>query len=261
MKKLYLCLLLLALIAATALAMTFSAAADGTVVQLTIGSTTAYVNGQAVTLDVAPVIEGGRTLMPLRFIAEAVGAEVAWDGATSTATFTRGEVKPAASAPQASAQNAAYENAVKENCIRFLLDYCSDYGYLEQDLEMHMLYLNDDAYPEFWFSSGIEADGGMLCTYNGSFSDAVYTDALLPLSYKERGNLLHDAGGQGGCYYDAVYSIQNGKFVRLGYGEYMIKDEYYFESDPTPEMYDYVWENLPVSVGEYRQKLSAIYPA
>ena len=64
-----------------------------TEVKLTIGSTTAYVNGQAQTLDVAPVIENSRTLMPLRFIAEAMGATVEWDGATSTATLTEGETK------------------------------------------------------------------------------------------------------------------------------------------------------------------------
>ncbi|MBQ9429840.1 MAG: copper amine oxidase N-terminal domain-containing protein [Clostridia bacterium] len=61
-----------------------------TEVKLTIGSTTAYVNGQAQTLDVAPVIENSRTLMPLRFIAEAMGASVEWDGATGTATLTEG---------------------------------------------------------------------------------------------------------------------------------------------------------------------------
>ena len=67
--------------------------AQKTEVKLTIGSTTAYVNGEAKTLDVAPVIENSRTLMPLRFIAEAMGATVEWDGATSTATLTEGETK------------------------------------------------------------------------------------------------------------------------------------------------------------------------
>ncbi|MBQ9428449.1 MAG: copper amine oxidase N-terminal domain-containing protein [Clostridia bacterium] len=68
-----------------------SAAPQKTEVKLTIGQTTAYVNGEAKTLDVAPVIENSRTLMPLRFIAEAMGATVEWDGATSTATLTEGE--------------------------------------------------------------------------------------------------------------------------------------------------------------------------
>ncbi|MBT9154349.1 MAG: Oligopeptide-binding protein AppA [Firmicutes bacterium] len=49
-------------------------------VVLTIGSRTAWVNGPVSTLDVAPSIVAGRTLVPLRFVAEALGAEVGWDG-------------------------------------------------------------------------------------------------------------------------------------------------------------------------------------
>lgn len=46
---------------------------------LTIGSTTALVDGREVTLDVAPRIEQGRTLVPIRFIAEALGHRVDWE--------------------------------------------------------------------------------------------------------------------------------------------------------------------------------------
>ncbi|MBQ7660435.1 MAG: copper amine oxidase N-terminal domain-containing protein, partial [Clostridia bacterium] len=66
-------------------------AAGKTEVKLTIGSNTAYVNGQAQLLDAAPVIDNGRTLMPLRFIAEAMGATVDWDPATSTAKLDDGK--------------------------------------------------------------------------------------------------------------------------------------------------------------------------
>lgn len=52
---------------------------------LTIGSTTAIVDGREVELDVPPQIVNGRTLVPLRFVAEALGCRVDWepkDGAT-----------------------------------------------------------------------------------------------------------------------------------------------------------------------------------
>lgn len=46
---------------------------------LTIGSRTAIVDGQEVTIDVAPQLVDGRTLAPVRFIAEALGRRVSWD--------------------------------------------------------------------------------------------------------------------------------------------------------------------------------------
>lgn len=49
-------------------------------ISLRIGSTSASVNGEAQTLDVAPFIIGASTYVPLRFIAQALGATVNWDG-------------------------------------------------------------------------------------------------------------------------------------------------------------------------------------
>lgn len=47
------------------------------------------IGGQAVTPDVPPVIKDGRTLVPVRVIAEGLGAEVAWNEASRTAVITR----------------------------------------------------------------------------------------------------------------------------------------------------------------------------
>lgn len=46
---------------------------------LTIGSTTALVDGREVELDAAPRIENGRTLVPIRFIAEHLARRVDWE--------------------------------------------------------------------------------------------------------------------------------------------------------------------------------------
>ncbi len=53
---------------------------------LFIGRTDAQVSGQGRTLDVPPMIVDGRTLIPLRFFAEAFGAEVAWHDDTRSIT-------------------------------------------------------------------------------------------------------------------------------------------------------------------------------
>lgn len=43
------------------------------------GSCNVYVNGKLFTLDVAPILKSGRTLVPLRFLSETFGATVNWD--------------------------------------------------------------------------------------------------------------------------------------------------------------------------------------
>ncbi|WP_134685571.1 N-acetylmuramoyl-L-alanine amidase family protein [Brevibacillus migulae] len=48
------------------------------------------MDGKLITPDVPPLVKNGRTLVPVRVIAEGLGAEVGWDQATSTATITRG---------------------------------------------------------------------------------------------------------------------------------------------------------------------------
>jgi hypothetical protein len=67
-----------------------NATAHGKTVSLAIGSLQATVGGQPETLDVAPFLVGERTLVPLRFIAQAFGAGVNWNDATSTVTITGG---------------------------------------------------------------------------------------------------------------------------------------------------------------------------
>jgi thiol-disulfide isomerase/thioredoxin len=57
-------------------------------IMIEIGNTTAIVNGQKKTLTAPPEITGGRTFVPLRFISEAFGAELDWNGKTQTIKIT-----------------------------------------------------------------------------------------------------------------------------------------------------------------------------
>jgi hypothetical protein len=67
-----------------------NATGAGNTVSLTIGSTQASVNGQRVTLDVAPFLIGSRTLVPLRFVAQSLGASVNWNDSDATVTINSG---------------------------------------------------------------------------------------------------------------------------------------------------------------------------
>ena len=55
-------------------------------VQLSIGSKLAIIDGRITQLLEAPRIQNGRTMVPLRFISEAFGADVTWDQATKAVT-------------------------------------------------------------------------------------------------------------------------------------------------------------------------------
>ncbi|MNB65940.1 Protease inhibitor precursor [compost metagenome] len=57
---------------------------DGTSVKLVIGSKTAYVNGVKVTLQTAPAVKNGTTLVPVRFVSQALKATVKYDGETKS---------------------------------------------------------------------------------------------------------------------------------------------------------------------------------
>ena len=58
------------------------------VIRLTVGSTTAYLNDEVHTLDVAPVVINDRTMLPIRFIAESFKFSVDWNEEQQMITIT-----------------------------------------------------------------------------------------------------------------------------------------------------------------------------
>jgi len=60
-------------------------------VVLTIGSKKAMIGDRVVDLSVAPFTREGRTMLPFRFVGEALGAQVGWEQATKTVSFKLGE--------------------------------------------------------------------------------------------------------------------------------------------------------------------------
>jgi copper amine oxidase-like protein/CopC domain-containing protein len=113
-----------------------NATGNGRAIQLRIGSTQATVNGQTRTLDVAPFIVGSRTLVPIRFISESLGANVDWNDNTRTVTITSGggtvqggvhllNLTPAADAvvaAKAPAVSGTFSASVDPNSVHITLD-------------------------------------------------------------------------------------------------------------------------------------------
>ncbi|HOC53358.1 MAG TPA: copper amine oxidase N-terminal domain-containing protein, partial [Caldisericia bacterium] len=52
-----------------------------------INNTTYYLNDKMKTMDVAPIILEGRTLLPIRYVAEALGATVEWEAIEQKVTI------------------------------------------------------------------------------------------------------------------------------------------------------------------------------
>lgn len=71
-----------------AVTQTVTATKGNQTVRLVLGQTTATVNGQDIKLDVPPHLVSGRTLVPLRFVSQALGAFVDWSPATRAITIT-----------------------------------------------------------------------------------------------------------------------------------------------------------------------------
>lgn len=57
-------------------------------IKLQIGNNTASINGKKLSLDTPAIISKGSTLVPVRFVAESLGADVGWDGPNRLVTIS-----------------------------------------------------------------------------------------------------------------------------------------------------------------------------
>lgn len=80
-----------------------NATGNGRNISLKIGSNLATINGETYSSDVAPFLVGARTLVPLRFIAEALGATVDYNSGTQVVTIAMNGTAPAPSASASAA--------------------------------------------------------------------------------------------------------------------------------------------------------------
>ena len=66
-----------------------SAVNENDAIVLNIGESQVKVFGEILSNDVAPKIVNDRTMLPIRFIAEKLGAKVLWNGKTQTVIITK----------------------------------------------------------------------------------------------------------------------------------------------------------------------------
>lgn len=71
-------------------AQTVTAVRDGSTVVVTVGKNDATINGNAAKVGTPPIVAEGRVMVPLRFLAQSLGAKVEWLGADRTVAITTG---------------------------------------------------------------------------------------------------------------------------------------------------------------------------
>lgn len=67
---------------------TVTAVRGSDTIKMALNSYQAWVNQESITLDAPPTMVRGRTMVPLRFLSEALGAEVKWNGTTRTVAIS-----------------------------------------------------------------------------------------------------------------------------------------------------------------------------
>ncbi|MCL2337887.1 MAG: copper amine oxidase N-terminal domain-containing protein [Firmicutes bacterium] len=105
---------------------TVTAQKDDVNIKLVVGGQ-AYKNNQAVTLDVPAKLVNGRTLVPLRFVSEALGAKVSWDKGVVTITAAAApETSNSGNATGANGQTAYQLYSKASQAIKDAQSFASD---------------------------------------------------------------------------------------------------------------------------------------
>jgi hypothetical protein len=60
-------------------------------VKLTVNKKTAFLNNKTMTLEQAPIIISGNTMVPVRFVTEALGGTILWGDSERKVSITRGD--------------------------------------------------------------------------------------------------------------------------------------------------------------------------
>ena len=123
---------------------TVTSVRDGVTVTLTIDQSVMYVNGTPKQLEAPACIIDERTLVPLRAVSEAYGADVVWDGNTRTVYITSGNTAAVTTEPvQYSYSYDTLKNDIMSAGVYYEGTYIYDMS-IEDDVSAIMYNPSDD---------------------------------------------------------------------------------------------------------------------
>ncbi len=121
-----------------------------------------------------------------------------------------------------------------------------------------LIYVNDDEIPELVMDSGVSAGGAVILTCGNGQVDE-WMARRCNFDYIERGNQIHNPGGLMGTYYDRIAAIENGVWTDVAEGNYGDPPEGVVQDEEGNFVYEYFWEEEPVTEQEYAERLNAVY--
>mgnify|MGYP001177783480 CR=1 FL=1 len=120
------------------------------VLQMTLGSTTALLNGAEKTMPKAPEVINGKTYIPLRFVFESLGAKVDWQGQSNTVAVTYNETRDGLTAEEMMAKSTAVMNEVGRYKMVVNMQNIIDATVKETGKDPENMKMNMDADIEAW---------------------------------------------------------------------------------------------------------------
>lgn len=162
------------------------------VITVFAGRPEAEVSGEQVTMDVAPALIGGRLYVPVRFVAQALGAGVAWDEARRAVLLETPDGAAgrtvAAGVPTAGGSGLLTEEEVRATYspedIELLARVINAEAYgqpYEGNVAVGAVVVNRMAHP--WFPNTLREvimqPGQFLVVWNGQINRAVHPDSRL----------------------------------------------------------------------------------
>lgn len=160
-----------------------------TSISLKIGSTTATVNGKSETLETAPELKNGTTMVPLRFLSEKFGAKVSFNEATSEIAIA-GSAKSATDSSAAGIDSDLGKTHIGNSYYGWSMKYPS--GLVKNYQSFQEDYVSfSDANGEFRYSVFVLTDKSENMSQNALISlvtDGIENETILEKTYISSGS-------------------------------------------------------------------------
>ena len=210
-----------------------------TVIALQINNNLAAINKKTVTLDAAPILNHGQTLVPLRFVANALGAQVSWDNESSTALISS-DIEPLSFQLLHSNDKVFIYNRLKELEDRYMDIRCGEgYSDREEIADLLQQVFADPnvarayAYEEGFFTKCYEGCGN----YQGVHSDWIGINAITLFSSDKEivvSQVAPDTYELLGIYHmdmDSLFGIAKTTIVNTADGFRIVMEDFYETED------------------------------